>query len=88
MSRPARMTKSDYLCRIIPLSEDQFLAQIFNAGVLKQPGGIVVRKVSAVLRKSSEAHLVAAAQRQGFEVARQGTHYFISIEPFDPLPLT
>ncbi len=88
MSRPALMTKSDYLGRMIPLSEDRFLAQIFSAAVLKQPGGIVMRKVSAVERKSSEAHLIAAAQKQEFKVARQGTHYFISVDPFKPSLLT
>ena len=88
MSRPPRMTKSDYLGRTIPLSEDQFLAQIFSAAVLKKPGGVVMRKVSAVERKSSEAHLIAAAQRLGFEVARHGTHYFISVDPFKLALLT
>lgn len=55
--------------------------QIFDKAILREPDGMVTRKVTSVERSASESVLLNEAYKIGLGVTRMGSHYIIH-KPF------
>lgn len=54
-----------------------WITQIFDKAILKDPHGVVFRKVTSVERHTSESLLLSIARSRRFSVSRIGSHYAI-----------